>query len=135
MNSAALVLLAHADGLRSGQSTVASGNSARLAAFVARQAAEILIDDRCAELGAACPEGTMRSKSSVLKSLDAEGPGVDLVYAWNRLSECCHQHAYELAPTVNEVRGLCVAVAASAAGRWRWPVAENVSRGYHGALR
>jgi hypothetical protein len=31
--------------------------------------------------------------------------------AWNGLSNACHHHAYELAPTVGEVRHLCRLVA------------------------
>ncbi len=27
-------------------------------------------------------------------------------YAWNRLSDACHQHAYQLTPTYSEVRHL-----------------------------
>ncbi|EGD57088.1 hypothetical protein ACE11G_06115 [Gordonia sp. PS3] len=110
MNTAALALLGHASALLSGGVTVESGNSARLAAFLARQAAEILIDQRCEELGAPCPNGTMRSKISILKSLDRHGPGTNLIYAWHRLSECCHHHSYELPPTVSEVRALCAAL-------------------------
>ncbi|WOC12184.1 hypothetical protein [Gordonia sp. MP11Mi] len=110
MNPTALALLAHADALLSGRARVESGNSGRLAAFLGRHAVEILIVDRCEELGAPCPGGTARSKISILKSLDHDDVGPTLIYAWNRLSECCHQHAYELSPTVSEVRALCASV-------------------------
>jgi len=106
--------LGYADALLTGRVTPASGNTARLAAFVARQAVEALVDVRCTELGMACPTATMASKLAVLKSLDDTGFGPTMMYAWNRLSECCHQHAYELSPTIAEVSGLCAAVAAHA---------------------
>ncbi|WP_336792749.1 MULTISPECIES: hypothetical protein [Gordonia] len=107
----ATAALGYADALLSGRVIPESGNAARLAAFVARQAVEWLVDARCAELGAACPNAKMASKLAVLKSLDETDFGPTIAYAWNRLSECCHQHAYELSPTVVEVSALCVSVA------------------------
>lgn len=50
MTSDAEVLLARADKLLDSPDRTALGNSARLAAFLARQAVEDLIDTRCAEL-------------------------------------------------------------------------------------
>ena len=56
---------------------------ARLAAFVARQALEQLVDERCRALGADCPDASMRSKLVVLRALgdpdeaDAAAAGVE----------------------------------------------------------
>nr|WP_046283359.1 hypothetical protein [Mycobacterium sp. UM_NZ2] len=89
----------------------AAGNSARLAAFLARQAVEELIDTRCATL---CDfpvvVGTTKAKLAVLKSLDTSPAGGVLIHSWHQLTGFCHQHAYQLAPTVEEVRVQCAAV-------------------------
>lgn len=89
----------------------AAGSSARLAAFLARQALEDLVDERCRELGADVPDANMRSKLVILRGLDTPERADAAAIAWNRLSNVCHHHAYELAPTVSEVRHLCGLVA------------------------
>lgn len=112
----AVAALGYADALLAGRVVPESGNVARLSAFVARQAVEWLIDERCAELGVACPQARTASKLAVLKSLDHTETGPTLIYAWNRLSECCHQHAYELSPTVAEVAAVCRSVGDGGSG-------------------
>jgi hypothetical protein len=103
-------LLARAGGLLDSTDR-AAGNSARLAAFLARQAVEELIDSRCAEL---CDfpvvVGTTKAKIAVLKSLETTSVGGVLIDAWHQLTGFCHQHAYQLAPTVEEVRVQCSAL-------------------------
>lgn len=89
----------------------ATGNSARLSAFLARQAVEELIDTRCAVLcRVQTVTGTQKAKLAVIKSLDTTASGDALVGAWHRLTGFCHQHAYQLHPTVAEVREECLAV-------------------------
>jgi hypothetical protein len=104
-------LIARAAALLDSPDKAAAGNSARLAAFLARQAVEELIDARCAAL---CDfpvvVGTMKAKLAVLKSLDTTQAGDVLIDAWHQLTGFCHQHAYQLAPTVEEVRVQCSAV-------------------------
>lgn len=84
-----------------------SGNSARLAAFVARQAIEALVDERLKAVGAECSAASMRSRLAILKSLDDQERTAQIEFVWNQRSACCHHHAFELAPTVGEVRTLC----------------------------
>lgn len=111
MTAAAEALLARADELLDAPDRAAVGNSARLAAFLARQAVEDLIDTRCAALcGVHTVTGTAKAKLAVLKSLDSTPAGPALVGAWHRLTGFCHQHAYQLSPTVSEVRAECLAV-------------------------
>ena len=89
----------------------AAGNSARLAAFLARQAVEDLIDTRCAALCRVdAITGTMKARLAVLESLDTTPIGDALIGAWHRLTGFCHQHAYQLQPTVAEVREECLTV-------------------------
>lgn len=111
MTSDAEALLARADKLLDSPDRTVLGNSARLAAFLARQAVEDLIDARCADLtGVQVVVGTARAKLAVLKSLDKTPAGPALIDAWHQLTGFCHHHAYELSPTVAEVRAQCAAV-------------------------
>lgn len=111
MSTAGQRLLAHAGALLDRPDKAAVGNSARLAAFLARQAVEELVDARCALLcGVRAVEGTTKAKLAVLKSLDTATAGRVLADAWHQLTGFCHQHAYQLSPTVAEVRAQCAAV-------------------------
>jgi len=104
-------LLARASALLEAPDRTTVGNSARLAAFLARQAVEDLIDARCAVLcGVQTVVGTTKGKLAVLKSLDSTPAGAALVGTWHQLTGFCHQHAYQLSPTVAEVREQCAAV-------------------------
>lgn len=111
MTKDAELLLARADALLESPDRAALGNSARLAAFLARQAVEDLIDARCTALtGVQVVVGTAKAKLAVLKSLDKTPAGPVLVDAWHQLTAFCHHHAYQLSPTVAEVRAQCAAV-------------------------
>jgi hypothetical protein len=104
-------LLACARELLAAPEPAAVGRSARLAAFLARQAVEDLIDARCARVcGVQVADATTKAKLAVLKSLDASAAGAVLLGAWHQLTGFCHQHAYQLSPTVAEVRQECRAV-------------------------
>lgn len=87
------------------------GLSSRLAAFVARQALEEIIDRRCADLGVSAPRATARSRLLVLRSLDTVEAADQASWAWNRLSNACHVHAYEMQPSTAEIEHLCALVA------------------------
>lgn len=108
--SAPLLLLRNAELMLDGK-LAAEGQSSRLAAFLARQALEMLVTQRCAALNAECGSATMASKLVVLRVLDDPDVADAAAIAWNRLSSACHHHAYELSPTVDEVRYLCELVA------------------------
>lgn len=111
MTDDAQALLARAEALLDEPSGAAVGNSARLAAFLARQAVEDLIDARCTQLcGTPNIVATTKAKLAVVKSLDTTPAGAALVEAWHQLTGFCHHHAYQLAPTVAEVREQCRAV-------------------------
>lgn len=96
----------------------ATGSSARLAAFLARQEVESLIDERCRELtGGDATGATMRSRIVVLTALDETDTSRVLAAAWYELSGYCHHHAYELSPTASQVRGVVAAVLEISASR------------------
>lgn len=90
---------------------VAGGLSPRLAAILARQALEQIVDERCAALNASTPWATMRSKLIVLRALDAAEAADGAALAWNRLSTACHVHAYEMQPSAAEVQTVCDMIA------------------------
>jgi hypothetical protein len=89
----------------------AEGLSSRLAAFLARQALEEIIDQRCEALNAHAPRANARSKLVVLKALDTADAANRAALAWNRLSVACHVHAFEMQPSTAEIEHLCGVVA------------------------
>lgn len=87
------------------------GLSSRMAAFLARQALEQIVEQRCVDVGAPASWASMRSKLAVLRSLDTGQAADSAATAWNRLSSACHVHAFELQPSAAEVEHLCGVVA------------------------
>lgn len=87
------------------------GLSSRMAAFLARQALEQIIDQRCVDLGVPASWASARSKLVVLRALDTDEAADAAATAWSRLSSACHVHAFELQPSAAEVQHLCGVVA------------------------
>ena len=104
-------LLVHAEQLLSGALVASEGNSARLAAVLARQALELVIHARCTALGAGVEFASMRSKLVILRVLGGPHFADAATRCWHGLSAACHRHAFELSPTVTEVRSQCEQVA------------------------
>jgi hypothetical protein len=84
----------------------AAGYWSRAAALLARMALESAVSARLAELHAALPEASMRSKLLVLPLCTTSEVVREAGRAWAGLSRSCHQHAYELAPTRGELSDL-----------------------------
>lgn len=103
-------LLGHAQRILTAPSV--DGLSSRIAAFLARQALEDIVEQRCAEFGVVAPRAVARSKLLVLRAFDSADAADRAAYAWNRLSTACHIHAYELQPSREEVEHLCAVVEA-----------------------
>ena len=110
MSTAAAVLPHNAELLLDG-TMATTPPSARLSAFLARQALEDLVTQRCKALDAEMRGTTAASKLVVLRALDDPEIAASATTAWNGLSSACHHHAYELSPTNDEVRHLCRLVA------------------------
>ena len=87
------------------------GSSPRMAAFLARQALEEIVAQRCSALKAPAPWANMRSRLLVLRALDDPVAADAAAVAWNRLSNACHLHAYEMQPSLEEIEHLCGLVA------------------------
>lgn len=82
----------------------------RRAAWFARSALEDVVSDLLSAKGVHVGEkASSRARMSCLEALYRD-EAAEIVsraeYAWARLSEACHQHAYALAPTHTEVRYL-----------------------------
>lgn len=105
-------LLRRAEQLLDGQLAGTEGNAARLAAVLARQALEITVEDRCRAVGADVELASMRSRLVILRALDDPAVAAQAASAWQHLSAACHRHAYELSPSVSEIRSQCDSTAA-----------------------
>lgn len=87
------------------------GLSSRMAAFLARQALEQIIVQRCENLGAQVAWANARSRLIVLRALDTPDAANCASRAWSALSNACHVHAFELQPSAAEIEHLCGLVA------------------------
>lgn len=86
----------------------AGGHRARSACWLTRSALEIVVDDLLGAKGLDSGQASMRSRLTCLQvAYDGEGGVASTAdYAWSRLSQACHVHAYELSPTDAEAREL-----------------------------
>jgi len=82
----------------------------RAAAAVARQALEEAVATQCDRLVEGLQRPTMRSQLIILRELGDRQIGGRAQVAWDGLSQACHHHAYDLQPTIDEVRGLVLLV-------------------------
>ena len=105
-----------ADALLSQAQEVLQGSashSTRAACWIARSALEHAVDDLLEAKRLSANEATMRSKLTVLQVAYEQDNDVPALadHAWNRLSQACHHHAFELAPSATEVQHLIQLVA------------------------
>jgi hypothetical protein len=77
----------------------------RTAALLARQALEEAVDSRWAAGTETAPlcRATMRSQLICLPAYLDPGLAHQVAYTWAALSNACHYHPYELAPTSGEL--------------------------------
>lgn len=90
-----------------------AAHSNRRACWLARSALEDVIDDLLSLKGVVPgPRASGRAKLSCLEVAYTDEPDVTAraQYAWLRLSDACHQHAYELSPTHSEAQHLVALV-------------------------
>lgn len=100
-------LIALSRGLLSRADPETAGLWPRASALLARQALEAALDRYWAARGLAFETYSRRPQLICLARYaeDAEMAG-RVHHAWNALSDACHHHAYELAPTAAELAGL-----------------------------
>ena len=101
-------LLAQARSVLAGESAISHHRAARAACWIARTALELGVTEILDENRRPCADASMRSKLICLDAVAAAPDPVKIAAraAWAGLSRASHQHAYELAPTVGEVRAL-----------------------------
>jgi hypothetical protein len=96
-----------------GKAPVPHGQQARLAAFLGRQALEDIVDSMCEKEDQSLRHPvTMRSRLTILSIICGPEAARIAEVAWIGLSDACHHHAYELAPTITEVGHLIDIVSA-----------------------
>ena len=79
----------------------------RASALLARQALEAALDGYWAARGIAFETRSSRAKLICLAQyLDDRELAGRVHHAWGALSDACHHHAYELAPTVAELTAM-----------------------------
>ena len=98
-------LLEAARALLERQEAGSSGLWARASALLGRQALERLLADLWRAAAPGAEEASMRAQLICLPRYLEPRLAGRVAYAWGALSQACHQHAYDLAPTVPEVRG------------------------------
>ncbi len=110
-------LLDHAEQVIDGK--VALGASGpRTAALLARCAFEEWLDEQSASWAPKdYPFPSTRSKLVVLEILGDRDVGAQARWTWEALSRSVHHHAYELQPSVSEVRNLVEQVRGLTGGR------------------
>ncbi|WP_067653335.1 hypothetical protein [Nocardia harenae] len=95
-----------------------SPHSNRIAAWLTRTALEQIVDDLLRARGIEPGEASTKARLTCLEVAyrDERDVPARSQYAWTRLSEACHQHAYQLSPTYQEVRHLLEIVGELEAG-------------------
>ena len=79
----------------------------RASALLARQALEAALDGYWTSRGIAFETHSSRAKLICLAQyLDDRELAGRVHHTWGALSDACHHHAYELAPTVAELAGM-----------------------------
>lgn len=87
----------------------------RAAALLARQALEMAVDDFWSSRRLAIASCSTLSQLICLREYLGDGQLAGQIHhAWNALSRACHQHPYELPPTVGELRSWIAVVASFA---------------------
>lgn len=106
-------LIVAARGLLEHDKRAAIGGWPRAVAFLTRQALEQSLSDLWAagrETGG-LSECVMRTQLLCLPAYLEPGLAREISYVWAALSNACHYHPYELAPTAAELSGWMTAVA------------------------
>ena len=98
-------MLKHAEQVLDGKVSLGSSGP-RTAALLARCAFEDWLDEQSASWAPNYPIPSTRSKLVVLEVLGDSAKGVQARRLWDALSRTVHHHAYELQPSVAEVRHL-----------------------------
>lgn len=100
----ATALLATAEALLDGALHVAPGLRSRAAALLARQALEQALHEFWDARSPDVHRCRVRTQIQCLAAFLDPEPVAAAATAWNRLSEACHHHPYDVAPSPAELR-------------------------------
>ena len=79
---------------------------ARAVAYLSRQALESYLDEYWCKKAPGTERVSTRAQLICLPCFLGNGDlARQITYTWNGLSQACHHHSYELAPTATELRG------------------------------
>ncbi|MFC4127223.1 hypothetical protein [Nocardia rhizosphaerae] len=94
------------------QITGKSPHSNRMAAWLTRTALEQTVSELLQARGVEPGRASGRARLACLEVAYDDSPDIAAraQYAWTRLSEACHHHAYQLSPTYQEVQHLLESV-------------------------
>ncbi|MGJ7909025.1 hypothetical protein ACOQFL_21395 [Actinopolyspora sp. H202] len=85
---------------------VTERSTTRMAALLARRAAETILRTACEKYCGRVDQVNTRALLIIAVQVLDDGTGVLLERAWCELSRACHRHAFELSPPESEVREL-----------------------------
>jgi len=100
----ASALLDTAEALLDGTIRVAAGLQSRAAALLARQALEQALREFWQARAPDVHKCRVRTQIQCLAAFLDPEPVAAAATAWNRLSEACHHHPYDVAPSAAELR-------------------------------
>lgn len=100
----ASALLASAEALLDGTIRLAAGLHSRAAALLARQALEQALREFWETRAPDVHRCRVRTQIQCLAAFLDPEPVAAAATAWNRLSEACHHHPYDVAPSPAELR-------------------------------
>jgi hypothetical protein len=85
----------------------------RATALLARQALELAVEEVWEKLSPGSPRISMRARLLCFEEYLEGGLAGEVAYAWTALSNACHFHPYELAPSEVEMEELLTLTAAA----------------------
>ncbi|NHD16040.1 MULTISPECIES: hypothetical protein [unclassified Actinopolyspora] len=103
-------LLEQARKLLDHKPAVTERSASRMAALLARRAAETILRTVCEKYCGRVDQVNNRALLIIAGQVLDDGTGVLLERAWCGLSRACHRHAFELTPQESEVRELIALV-------------------------
>ena len=106
MTSQADEILRYARDAMASSSGAAPALWARCSALLTRQALEVTLDDFWRRQAPGVRMASRHSQLLCLGTYQGDPPlAAKVAYAWSALSNACHSHSYELAPTGGEMEG------------------------------
>jgi hypothetical protein len=111
-------LVAHADEISHRPGAPTTPLYPRAAALLARQALELRLREEWATAESSLGRTNMANQFHALRQLRNAAVAATAYDTWAALSAACHQHPYDLTPTIAEIQGLVDAVRELISADW-----------------